>query len=133
MESGTLVMRGWEFRSPPPFPVPRELKGVVGDQELICIKCHKKAILGSCTVNMLSNSIRDSFLEKETIHQISTMGLAIVVHYHNDVSNCCSVRDNYSSENFIPASGTVQSSNSNDAEIGVPINGDASTDHHSPR
>ncbi|GFY07323.1 hypothetical protein TNCV_5085101 [Trichonephila clavipes] len=46
----------------------------------------------------------DSFLEKEIIHQISTMWLAIVTHLHDVISNCYSVRNSNCSEDFIPIS-----------------------------
>ncbi|GFY00954.1 hypothetical protein TNCV_1363601 [Trichonephila clavipes] len=48
------------------------------------------------------------------------------------MSNCCSVSHYNRSESLFPISATDQSSISNDADIGTPINGDAIVDHHYP-
>ncbi|GFY07324.1 hypothetical protein TNCV_5085111 [Trichonephila clavipes] len=89
-----------------PFPVLREF---VGGGELICPETHLSRMSQTCSwvrVRRTRWSFHscDSFLEKEIIHQISTMWLAIVTHLHDVISNCYSVRNSNCSEDFIPIS-----------------------------
>ncbi|GFX48432.1 hypothetical protein TNCV_4614281 [Trichonephila clavipes] len=73
---------------------------VVCRLSIACLECPKHALLGSCPVNTLCPFYScDSF--------------------HGNVS------DDKRSEDLIPISATDQSSNSNDAEIGAPMNVDA--------
>ncbi|GFV12593.1 hypothetical protein TNCV_4425461 [Trichonephila clavipes] len=91
MVSVSLLMRSWVFCSTPReelFPVLREFVGVVRSQKLICLECLKHAIWDSSPVTRWPFCSGDYFLEKEIIHQISTMCPAVVFPQPEVISNC---------------------------------------------
>ncbi|GFS86227.1 hypothetical protein TNCV_661031 [Trichonephila clavipes] len=56
----------------------------------------------------------------------------VIVHKNEVISDCCNLRDYNRSEDFIPISASSQRSFSNDVEVCVPVNGDATIHQHSP-
>ena len=99
--------------------------------ETLLFKFAQNTVLDSCPENDHSNRRIPSSKRMSSTMLAALHGPAVVVHQHEVICNCCCIRGNSRSKNFTPIQMTGQSTIPNVVQIGSPINGDTSIDHHS--
>lgn len=125
------IDESWRILSRSPWRAISSSRSLCGGDRWPAIQIPK--LFETCSLEFMlgeyaGHSIRrNSFHWKKVIYQACKMWLKVVVHYHEVISSCSSVRNIYTmSENLIPTSTMDKISIPNDVEIGAPISRDAS-------